>query len=80
MLESGGEPYLAQEPVSTHGSGDVGPNDLQGHGALVPQVLGEPDLRHAPAPELALEAITALEDRLQRLHLNHRGLPGGGAN
>ena len=74
MLKPGGEPDLAQEPVSAHGGGDVGPEDLQGHGALVPQVQGEPDLGHASAAELALDAITALENRLQRVHLDHRGL------
>jgi hypothetical protein len=30
-------------------------------------------VRHASASELAVEAIAVLEDRLQRVHLNHRG-------
>jgi hypothetical protein len=57
MLEVGRDLDLAEEPLGSQGSGQLGPKDLHGHGAVMPEILGEVDGRHPAMTELALEAV-----------------------
>ena len=77
VLEPGGEADLAQEPVGADGGRELGPEHLQRDGAVVPKVVGQPDLSHAPAAELALEAVAILQDRTEGMGVEHTGLQEG---
>jgi hypothetical protein len=44
----------------------------------MPEIVGEPDVGHAPVPELALEAIAILQDRSEGRGVGQTGLPEGG--
>ncbi len=46
MLQAGGELDLAQEPFAAERHGDLGPQRLQRHEALVARVAREVDQRH----------------------------------
>ncbi len=39
--------YLAEEAFGSEGGSEVGPEDLQGHLAVMPEVVGEVDRSHA---------------------------------
>ena len=57
---------LAQEPLGAEHGGELGAQHLDRDLAVVPQVAGEVDGRHAASPELALEAIPILESVRER--------------
>ncbi len=57
VLEPGGEPDLALKALGAEGSGELGMQQLEGDGAIVLEVLGQPDRGHASAPELAIERV-----------------------
>ncbi len=57
MLEIGGGLDLGEEPLGADHRGQLGPEDLDGDLALVPEVVGEVDRGHAARPELALDAV-----------------------
>ena len=57
MGERGGEVDLAQEPLAAERLGEVRVEDLDGDVAVVLEVAGEVDGRHAAGAELALDAI-----------------------
>jgi hypothetical protein len=61
MGERRRDPDLAGEPVGTQRGGELGPEHLDGHLALVPEVLGQVDRGHATPAQLALERIPARE-------------------
>ncbi len=61
MLEPRGELDLALKALRAQTGGEVRMEHLEGHGALVLDVLGEVDRRHAPAPELAFEQVAVAE-------------------
>jgi hypothetical protein len=61
MLESGGESDLALEALGPEHGGELRVQDLQRDGAVVLEVVGEIDRRHAPAPELPLDAVAVGE-------------------
>ena len=61
MLQPGGEPDLALEPLGPEGGGELGVEHLERDRAVVPEVLGEVDRGHAAAAELALERVAALQ-------------------
>jgi len=65
MLEPGGEADLALEALGAKCRGQVGVQDLERDGPVVPQVVGEIDRGHPPAAELALEAVAVLESLRQ---------------
>ena len=67
MLEPGGEPDLALEPLRAERRGQLRMQDLEGDGAVVPNVPGEVDRGHAAAPELALEAVAVAQGGLERV-------------
>jgi hypothetical protein len=49
--EARGDLDLFQEPLDAQGGGEVGPQHLEGHLALVPSVEGEVHRRHAAAAD-----------------------------
>ena len=57
MLEPGSELDLALEALGAERPGQVGMEHLERDGAVVPEVVGEVDRGHAPAPELTLEHV-----------------------
>src|SRR6185503_2529972 len=57
MLEPCREADLPLEPLGAEGGGDLGMEDLERDGAVVPQVSREPDGGHAAAAQLALERV-----------------------
>ena len=57
MLQVGRGPDLAEEPLGADHGGELGPQDLDGDLAVVPQVLGEVNGGHAALAELALDPI-----------------------
>ena len=64
MLQPGGDPDLPAEAVGADGGAEVGVEQLEGDGrslAVVREVHG----RHAAAPELALDGVTAGEGGLE---------------
>ena len=78
MLEVGGGPDLAQEAVGAEDGGQLAAQDLDGDVAVVPEVAGEIDRRHAAGTELPLDAVAALE-RGRELGGCGRGRMGDGA-
>ena len=61
MLQPRGEPDLALEPLGTEGGGELGMQHLERDRPVVPEVPGEEDRGHPPAPELALERVAPLD-------------------
>ena len=57
MLQAGGGLDLALEAVGAERLGQFGMEHLEGHRPFVPEVVGQVDRGHAPAPEFALEAV-----------------------
>jgi hypothetical protein len=62
MLEVGDGLDLAQEALGADDGGEVGTQDLDGDLAVVAEVLGEVDGRHAALAELALDAVAVGEN------------------
>jgi hypothetical protein len=56
---------LLDEALGPEYSGQLGLQHLDGHLALVLQILGQVDGGHPPRPELALDAVAGGEGRLQ---------------
>ena len=76
VLQPGGQLDLAQEPLGAERGGELGVEHLERDRAVVPEVLGEVDRRHAAAPELALERVAVGEGLAQRRRrLTHAGAP-----
>ena len=57
MLEVGGGLDLGEEPLGADHGGQLGPQHLDRHLAVVPEVLRQVDGGHAARAELALEAV-----------------------
>ena len=55
MLQPGGDLDLAEEAIAADRGGELGPQHLDRHLPVVPQVLGQIDRGHAAAAQLALE-------------------------
>jgi hypothetical protein len=55
--QPGGDPDLLEESLRSERGGQLGPQDLEGDGPVVPQVVGEVYRGHAAAAELALDAV-----------------------
>ena len=77
MLEPGREPDLALEPLGAEGLGQVGVEDLEGDGTVVPEVVGEVHGGHAAVPQLAVEDVPVAQCVGQRRRDGH-GMPGEG--
>ena len=74
MVKLGGDRDLAQEPLGAERVGEFRVEDLDGDGAVVPQVVCEVDSGHAAVPELTLDAVAAGKARRE---LVLRGQSGG---
>ncbi len=59
MVEARRDPDLAGEAVGAEQGAELWAEDLDGHLAVVLEVVGQPDGGHAAAAELALEAVAA---------------------
>ena len=57
MLQASGDPDLLEESLGAERGGELGAQDLERDGPIVPEVVGEIDGGHAAASELALDAI-----------------------
>ena len=84
MIQPGGDLDLSQKPLGPEHRCQLGPEHLDGHGAVVLQVVGEIDRRHAAAAELVREGVAAGErgvETLERLtrHSACRAPRNGGA-
>ena len=68
VLEPRREPDLADEALGPHGLGQLGVEDFERHRSVMPEVVGEVHRGHAPATELALDAVAiGLEPASRRL-------------
>jgi len=63
MLEPGGDPDLLQEAVGPEGRDQLPPEQLEGHGAVVSEIVGQPDRRHPAPAELALDPVAVGQRR-----------------
>src|SRR5678815_5587471 len=61
MAQLRGDPDLAQEAIDADGTGQLGMENLDRDLALVTEVPGEPDGRHAPAADLLLDRVPACQ-------------------
>ena len=61
VVEPGGEPDLPDEPLGAQRVRQLGMENLQGDGAVVPDIAGQVDGGHAAAAELALEHVAVPE-------------------
>ena len=61
MGQPGRHPDLAHEPVAADLGGDLGTEDLDGHLALVAEVVGQEDHGHAAFAELSFDGVAAGE-------------------
>ena len=78
MLEPRRDVDLAGEAVGAERGGELGPEDLHRHLALVLQVLGEEDGGHAALAELALDAVGRAEGALElAAHVHGQGTADG---
>ncbi len=67
MLEARGEVDLGQEPLGSHGGGQLRAQDLDCDVAIVLQVVGQPDGGHAALAQLPLQDIAIREGSLQAI-------------
>jgi hypothetical protein len=57
MLESRSDPDLPLETFRSKAGGELGVQHLERDRAVVPEIVGEKHRGHAPAAELALDAV-----------------------
>ena len=81
MGEPSGDLDLAQEALGADGGSELGAQDLERDGPIVPEVAGEIDGGHAAASELALDAVAIGQGGRQEVgRLGQRGdrrMPSG---
>ena len=80
-MQLGGEPDLSQEALASHRGGEFRTENLDGYRPVMPEVAGEVDGCHAPAPELVFDVVP-LAERLVDGRLDGRHgtpQPGGTA-
>jgi hypothetical protein len=70
MLQAGSQLDLAEEALATLGAAQLGPDDLERHGTLVPQIAGEIDRSHAARADLALEQVSLTQGGRETLMRN----------
>lgn len=74
VLELGGDPNLAEEPLRPYRGGDVGIEHLDGDCPLVSPVVREEDERHATASQLAFDDIALTQGLLDLMEeIAHSG-------
>src|SRR5512143_2968742 len=65
MLEAGGDLDLTREATGPDGDRNLGSEYLEGHLAVVLQILSEVDRRHPALPQLALDQVAVCKGALQ---------------
>ena len=76
VLQAGGGGDLASEALGAERVRELGEQHLERHRALVLHVAGEPDRRHAPAPDLALQRVLVAQASLEVFVSIRHGLRG----
>jgi hypothetical protein len=66
VLQVGGQLDLGQEALGPDHGGQLGPEHLERHPPVVPQVLGQVDGGHAAGADLPVEAIAVRQGRPAR--------------
>ena len=61
VVEAGGDPDLAEEPLGAEAGGQLGAHELDGDRALVPEVAGAVDRGHPALAELLLDLVAVTE-------------------
>ena len=69
---------LGQEPFGADHGGEFGAQHLDGHAAIVAQVLGEIHGRHPAGAEFALDAIAVGKGRCETGQVRQHAVPGSG--
>ena len=59
VVQPGCDLDLVEEPGGSHVGGEVGAQDLDGHGPVVLQVMGKEHLSHPALPQLTLESVAS---------------------
>ena len=77
MGEPGDSLDLAQEALGADGCGDLGVEHLDGHLAVVLEVVGEEHGGHAAATDLALDSVAIRQSVLQMLQQLIQGAASG---
>jgi len=67
VLQRRGGLDLDHEPLGAEHGGQLGPQHLEGHLAIVAEVLGEVDGGHAAGAQLALDAVAVGEGSAEAL-------------
>jgi hypothetical protein len=79
MLQVGRRLDLGQEALSSDDGSQLRLENLEGDLALVPQVIGEIDGRHAAFAQLSLDAVPTFEGRVQACdRVGYRNVLGHG--
>ncbi len=71
MLQAGGDPDLLEESLRSERGGELGAQDLERDGPIVPEIVGEVDHGHAAAAELALDALPVGKSATQAVRHAH---------
>src|SRR5258708_32547986 len=74
MVEPRRDLDLGEEPVRAEHRAQLGPQHLERDLALVLEVLGEVDRRHAARAELALDAVAVAQSGRETCGIGHQGL------
>ena len=76
MLETGGHPDLALEPLGAERGGELGVEHLERDRAVVLEVARQEDRRHPAAAELPLEGVVGAEPGLELgAEVGHHAVP-----
>jgi hypothetical protein len=67
MLQLGGDLDLAGKPLGTQGRSELGPQDLNGHLAMVFEVFGDVYGGHASAAQLSQHGVSAHQSCLETI-------------
>jgi hypothetical protein len=67
MLQAGAEPDFAEEAIGAQDLGQVGMDDLECDGPVVPEIVGQEDPGHAAAAQLTVDPETVGQGRLQAI-------------
>ena len=77
MVEPRGDLDLGQEPLDAEDGAELGPEHLERDLAVVLEIGGEEDRRHAAGAELALDPVALLERGGEASQVAHAGLGRG---
>ena len=69
MIERGGRPDLVGEPLGADQHAQLGPEHLERHLAMMLEIVGQVDRRHAAPAELALDGVAAGEGGRETVQL-----------